>query len=91
MRDCLLGQPYCNKSKELDLLEISRINKGYASNLCILPRYSLETELGNQTKLHSQGKSQFSDKYIQKTRTRALCKSCINSPLSCLVISGDSR
>lgn len=91
-QDRLLDQPHRNKSKELDLLEVSRINKGNESNLCVLPRCSLETELDHQTKLHSQGKSHFSDKYIQKTYSQALCKPCINSHLSCfVVVSGDFR
>lgn len=42
-----------------------------------------------QTKRHSQGKSRFGDKYIQKTFVQALCKTCMNSAfLRFVVISG---
>ena len=40
-----------NRFQELDLLESSRINKGFESNLCVLPRGSLETELDNSDKM----------------------------------------
>ena len=49
--DCLLNQPHYNKSKELDLLETSRINKGYESNLCVLPRCSPAMESDNSDKM----------------------------------------
>lgn len=67
---CLLDQPHYNTSKEQDLLEISRINKGYESKLGVLPRCPLEMKLGNSDKITVVANFILVAKYIQKTMSK---------------------
>lgn len=57
--------------EEQDLLEISRTDKAFESELCVLSGCSFEMDLNSShTKCHNRGQFHFRDKYIHKTMSQ---------------------